>query len=249
MYKDQHAKHTLSNILLRWLEDTHVDKVYLVVGAIDECYMERRKDILHILDFIAKCCKKLAKVKWLITSDCDDIYINYIKAKLDNPDRSFKTIHLNERRRPGSKPRMRAEKRQRHKKKAPGKGTKGMNQEIERGGDEGGQLREGYLDKGKGGASDTITEEYIATFFKEVAGEDGYEKPKVSGGKKGAGAAREQGLNIPDESRQLLTQRTPSSPSKSKESTPVPQQRSMSEPSSSNVQDGSAKRGCLCVVQ
>ena len=124
MYKDQHAKHALSDILLRWLEDTNVDRVYLVVGAIDECYMEGKKDILHILDLITTCCKELAKVKWLITSDCDDIYINYIKARLDTHDRSFKTIHLNERRKPGSKAGTRAERRPRNNKKALCKGTK-----------------------------------------------------------------------------------------------------------------------------
>ena len=249
MYKDQHAKHALSVILLRWLEDTHVDRVYLVIGAIDECYIEGKNDILHILNLITRCCKELAKVKWLITSDYDDIYINFIKARLDTDDRSFKTIHLNERRKPGSKWGTRAERRQRHKKKALGKGTKGTNQEIESGGEEDGQLREGYLDKGKGGASDTITEEYVAAFSKEVAGENRYEKPKVSGGKKGANAGRGQELNIPDERTPLLTQRTPSSPLNSGESTPIPQQGSVSEPGSSNVQDGSAKRGCLCVVQ
>ena len=97
MYTDEHAKRTLSGIFSRWLKDTNASRVYLVVGAIDECYMER-KDILNFLDLIITCCKDLPKVKWLITSDWDDIYINYyIKPRLDGHRTSFETIHLNER--------------------------------------------------------------------------------------------------------------------------------------------------------
>ena len=95
MYTDEYAKGTLSDILLRWLGDTNVRRVYLVVGAIDECYIER-KDILEFLKLIIMRCKGLAKVKWLITSDYDDIYIDWIKWKLGPDDRSFETIHLNE---------------------------------------------------------------------------------------------------------------------------------------------------------
>ena len=96
MYTDEHAKGALSDILLGWLKDANIDRVYLVVGAIDECYIER-KDILEFLDLIIRRCKGLAKVKWLITSDCDDIYIDWIKFKLGPDDRSFETVHLNER--------------------------------------------------------------------------------------------------------------------------------------------------------
>ncbi len=249
MYTDEHAKRALSDILLRWLKDTNVGRVYLVVGAIDECYIERK----DILDLITTCCKGLAKVKWLITSDCDDIYIDYIKARLDPHDPSFKTIHLNERRKTGSKAGPRANRRRGKRKKALGKGTKETNQEMERGGEESAQVGEGYLDKRKGGASDTIpeeyVEEYVGEFFKGGAGGNKYEKPEVSGWKNGANAGRAKELKISDEGTPPLTKRTPSSPSNSGESTPVPQHGSVSKPGSLNIQDGSAKRGCSCVVQ
>ena len=93
MYTNTQASHTLASILMRWLNVTNVDRVYLVVGAIDQCYIERK----NILDLIIDCCKDLAKVKWLITSDCDDFWVDYIQHKLGPNNPSFETIHLNER--------------------------------------------------------------------------------------------------------------------------------------------------------
>ena len=210
MYTDKHASSYLLNILTEWLRDTNIGIVYLVVGAIDECYPERKE----VLDLIIECCKTLPKVKWVITSDCDDIYSNYIRyieGKLDPYHLSFETIHLNERRGAGSKAGRRAERRQR-KKKALDKGTKGTNQEMEHRREESGLVGEGSLDIEKGGASDTISEGYVEEFFKGVAGVNKYEEPEVSGWEKGANAERAKELKILDERILPLTKRTPSSP-------------------------------------
>ena len=242
MYEDENARHALSHILLEWLKDTKASRVYLVVGAIDECHPERKQ----ILELITTWCKDLPKVKWLITSDCDDIYINYyIKAQLDHHGISFKTIHLNER----SK-----RKKSRTKKKPRGKGTKGTKQETKRGGEKSAHVGEGYSDKRKGGVSDTIPEEnvekYVGEFFKGAAGDNKNETPQVLGWEIGANPERARGLKISNERTPLLIQWTTSPPFNTGESTTIPQQGVVSEQGKLNTRDGSPKRWCWsCVVQ
>ena len=241
MFTDEHATSHLSDILSRWLEDTNVSRVYLVVGAIDESYM-KRKDIMDFLDLIIMCCKDLARVKWLITSDCDDFYFDYIQANLSLHKSSFAKIYLNQR----SK-----KKKPRRKTKPAGKGTEGTNQEIQREAKESAQVGEGYLSKRKGRAGGTISEENI----EELAGEflkgaegDKNKKPDVSGGEKGPNQKRAKGPTIPDETTPLLPWQTSSSPSKPGESTPTPQQDGGSKQDKLNTRNGSAKRWCWCCL-
>ena len=191
MYTDDNAKRALLDIFSKWLKGPNVSRVYLVVGAIDECYMER-KDMVDFLDLIIMCCKDLPKVKWLITSDCYDIYLNhYIKPRLNRHRTSFETIHLNEssrKREPGRKA------------KAPGKGTEGTNQEIQRGGKESAQRGEEYLGKRKRRASDIIPEEnvkkYVGEFFEGAAGDKRLDTPEVSSRENGANLERAKGKDL-----------------------------------------------------
>ena len=262
IYEDENAKHALSKILLEWLKDTEISRVYLVVGAIDECHPERKQ----VLEKITTFCKDLPKVKWLITSDCDDIYINYyIKAELDRHAISFKTIHLNERSQinegsqlnEGSHPNERShlierskKRKSRTNKKPRGKGTKGTKQETKRGVEENAQVGEGSLDKGKGRASDPIPEEnvekYVGEFFKGAAGDNKNDTPQVSGWVNVANPERANGSKSSDE--WMLVERPPLLPFNSGESTTLPQQGKVPERGNLNTRYGSPKGWC-CVVQ
>ena len=241
LFEDQNATIALSDIFFKWLKDTNVSTVYLLVGAIDECYGEERRDTMRILDLITTRCKALANVKWLITSDYDD---SIIKARLKTHDRSFKIIHLNKRRTAG--------RRKRNKKKALDNDTEGTNPGIEGGGREGGQVKGEHLDKGKREAGDSITEGSVAVFLNNVANEDKDEEAEESDGEERANAERGQEIKkVQDEKKPRLIQRvqTPPLQLNSEERRPDLQQGRVSKPSNSNVPDGSAQRRGCCVVQ
>ena len=278
MYEDEHAEEALSDTLMEWLEDSNVGTVYLVVGAIDECYSDRTE----VLDLIIKCCKRSAKVKWVITSDCDDIYstyINYIKDNLGPNHLSFETIHLNERSEKGGNGKMGAKKEQGQWETAPGNDTKGTSQEMEHGREESTGVAERHQGKRKRGVSITIQEDYgLENLFEDVADsqartreifdrmiaanyrlarevtsesmrEDELEKQEVLGPAKSPSLEREKELKIAHGRTPPRTERPLSSPSKLRESTSGPQKGSRSVRGKLNVQNGSAKKGSSCVVQ
>ncbi|OQE41123.1 hypothetical protein PENCOP_c005G02539 [Penicillium coprophilum] len=63
-FGDEEAWETLCNMLLATLSDKSVDKIYIVVDALDECVQDQEK----LLRFILQDTKGLAHVKWIISS-------------------------------------------------------------------------------------------------------------------------------------------------------------------------------------
>ena len=64
LFQDANSFYVLSGILKSMIQDERLQKVYLIVDALDECIAERDQ----LLRFIARCAAISPRVKWIVSS-------------------------------------------------------------------------------------------------------------------------------------------------------------------------------------